>query len=181
MAKTNGDKPQETNSQAIEGYKCSCGYTTDQKGLFNAHIMLGSKKEGKGTHKSMGRVNLLTGESTMPPCKDRTKEQLAASVYSPTRQAKIKQAAMTTDILNSANEIKFVPRIYTCTFTPIMQAARAAATKIWGWREDMPLENFLDTVLYYFYKEHGIQLGGYIVDDDIISEEVEPEEEVVNG
>ena len=43
----------------------------------------------------------------------------------------------------------------------------------------MPLENFLDTVLYLYFKEHGITLGGYSVDDSLINENHEKEPEKV--
>ena len=38
----------------------------------------------------------------------------------------------------------------------------------------MPFENFIDTVAYLFFKEHGITLGGYLVEDSLLS--AKPEE-----
>ena len=34
----------------------------------------------------------------------------------------------------------------------------------------MPFENFIDTVLYYYFLEKGITLVGYVVDDSLKKE-----------
>ena len=41
----------------------------------------------------------------------------------------------------------------------------------------MPFENFIDTVAYLFFKEHGITLGGYLVEDSLLSTKTEEEKD----
>lgn len=158
--------------QEGDGYKCSCGFITDDRMKFLNHIRIEGQREGKENHKSLGRCNIQTGEITMPPYPERTPEQIQESLYG-RKALKVKdgktQTIRTTDILSQATEVRFVPRIFTCTYTPIMQAGLAAAVNVFNWRKDMPFENFLDTVVYLFFKEHGIQLAGYIVDDTLLS------------
>ena len=70
-----------------------------------------------------------------------------------------------TDTLANAQQITLVPRVYTIDYTPILRSAFEAAMRVWGWRPDMPLANFLDTVIYNFFKEHGITLAAYVVEE----------------
>jgi hypothetical protein len=161
--------------QSGDGYKCACGYITDDKAKFLVHIGQEgrkAKKEGiENTHRSEGRVNISTGEITMPPYEQRTPEQKAESNFGRKEKQLLKDGktvnVRTTDILGQASEIRFVPRIYTTTYTPIMMQAQDAAVKWWGWRSNMPFENFLDTVLFLYFKEHGITLGQYTVEDSL--------------
>ena len=176
-----------TVPQSGDGYKCTCGYITDNRMKLLGHLR--DAKHGvlpggeSVVHKSAGRVNMLTGETTMPPYEQRTPEQLKESTFGKkafkTGADGKPQTIRTTEILANATEVRFVPRIYTCNYTPIMQAAQDAAVKYYSWRKDMPLENFLDTVLYLYFKEHGITLGGYSVDDSLINENYEKEPEKV--
>jgi hypothetical protein len=163
--------------QSGDGYKCSCGYITDDKGKFLVHIGQEgrkAKKEGlPNEHHSEGRVNISTGEITMPPYEQRTPEQKAESNFGRKEKQLLKDGktvnVRTTDILGQASEIRFVPRIYTTTYTPIMMQAQDAAVKWFGWRANMPFENFLDTVLFLYFKEKGITLGQYEVDDSLVA------------
>jgi len=68
-------------AQAIEGYACVCGFKTDDGKEIRTHVMLMSAQDGKGTHKSLGRINLQTGEIVLPPWNKRTKEQKRQSTY----------------------------------------------------------------------------------------------------
>lgn len=178
-------------SQAIEGYKCICGFITDDKTTFNNHLRFESLGH-KGEHKSMGRVNMTTGDITMPPYNERTKEQRQQSKYAvktkkpegheglPPTETPVKRGrgrpskqispppGRGTENLMLASEIKFVPRIYTCTFTPIMQQSWHAAVNLLGYRPDMPWENFLDTILFKYFKSIGINLGDYTVSDELM-------------
>ena len=54
-----------------------------------------------------------------------------------------------------------------CQYTPIMYMARLAAEKKWGWSGNIPFEDFVDTVFYHFFKDRGIVLQGYIVEDEV--------------
>jgi len=159
-----------SEAQLGDGYGCQCGFITDKLRAFRQHFWhLGKQEPGK--HKSIGRVNMLTGEVTMPPYLERTPEQIALTKQGKrgdgkTAPGKIEQPARTTDILANAQELRFVPRIYTVDYSPIIRGAQEAATRVWGWRPEMPLGNFLDTVIYTFFKEHGIILAAYIVEDE---------------
>jgi len=164
-----------TNSQSIDGYKCSCGFITEDKKKFFGHFRLNrqAKREGTERHESQGRVNMLTGEITMPSYNERTPDQKAESNFG-RKETQLRadgkaRTLRTTEMLAQASEIRFVPRIYTTTYTPIMMQAQDASVKVWGWRSNMPLENFLDTVLFMFFKEHGVELGQYTVDPTVYS------------
>ena len=45
-----------------------------------------------------------------------------------------------------------------------MHIARLVTVKEWNWPEDLPFEDFLDTIIYHFYKDRGITLKDYIVE-----------------
>ena len=65
-----------------------------------------------------------------------------------------------------AQQIRFVPRVYTTDYTPIIRAAQDAAAEFWGWPKDMTLGDFLDTALHFLFMEHGITLAGYTISDE---------------
>ena len=160
-----------TDGQINDGYKCSCGEVFEKRALFFSHIGRSNKlakKNGTPHHDTLGRVDMITGEITMPPYKDRTKEQKNESKHGKRALSLgadgTTRPIRTTDVLAQASEIRFVPRIYSTTYTAIMQQGQDAAVKVWGWRGDMPFENFIDTVIFLYFKEHGIELGRYTVD-----------------
>lgn len=160
-------------AQVIEGYGCICGFKTDDRRELQSHVMMMSAQDGKGTHKSLGRINLQTGEVVLPPWRERTKAQKRESTYGKHARGTgmvgtgaVAPSIRTTDILADAQELRFVPRVYTTDYSPIIRAAQEAATKFWGWRPDMPLGNFLDTCLFMFFEEKGITLAGYIISDE---------------
>ncbi len=166
------------DAQAIEGYACSCGEVFDDLSTFRGHLLTKNRTE-KGQHKSLGRINLETGEITMPPAADRTLEQWQEAKYgkkpeigSKTGKTGSKTAATSRPIDNiaGATTVKFVPRVYTIDYSPILRMAQDAAIKYFGWREDMPFGNFLDTVVYLYFKDKGITLAGYVVDDGLQEE-----------
>ena len=55
-------------------------------------------------------------------------------------------------------------------YTPIMYMARLAAEDKWGWPGNLSFEDFIDTCLSHFFKDRGIILQGYIVEDDVNGE-----------
>lgn len=63
--------------------------------------------------------------------------------------------------------VRFAPMSLTCQYTPIMYTARQAAVEQWGWPADLSLEDFLDTCLYHVFKDRGIILEGYIVEEEV--------------
>ncbi len=63
--------------------------------------------------------------------------------------------------------VRFAPVSFTCQYTPIMYTARQAAVEQWGWPADLSLEDFLDTCLYHVFKDRGIILEGYIVEEEV--------------
>jgi len=162
------DNSKQKNDMAEQeiGYSCICGFKTKNKREFNKHIMLEARKDGKGTHKSIGRIDMQTGEVVTPPWAERSMEERQRTKYSG-GDGKVKQ----TERLAEAQEIRVVPRVFTMDYSPIMRAAQDAATKIWNWRPDMPLGNFIDTVLFLFFQEKGITLCGYIVDESLLVKE----------
>jgi len=184
-----GEVHEETlgEAQAIEGYACSCGAVFPDLGKFRGHMA--STRKDRVNHQSLGRINLDTGEITMPPAKDRTPEQWAEAKYgkkvekpqvassggSKTPTIAPKTPIRQTEIMAQAVQIKFVPRVYTIDYSPILRAAQDAAIRYFGWRPEMPLGNFIDTLCYLYFKEKGITLAGYIVEE---TEEEREEREV---
>lgn len=145
-------------------YKCDCGEEFIDKGKLGRHLLVASRKDGKGIHHSLGRVNKSTGEIIMPPFLQRTKEEKKSTIYGLKKENR--NPSMTqTQIITDASQIKFVPRVLTATFTPIMLSGMTAAQRVWGWRQDMPFENFLDTVIIYFFRDHGIELASFVIND----------------
>ena len=78
--------------------------------------MIAAHRDGKGTHKSIGRINMQTGEVVLPPWTERTNEQKRHSKFAQTKNEAFQQ----TSILADATTLRFVPRVYTVPFTPIM-------------------------------------------------------------
>jgi len=167
-----------TQDTPIEGqdlleYSCQCGFHTPDKGAFTKHLLSGARADGKGVHKSQGRINPQTGEIAMPPFDQRNLDQIRSSRYAlkkkgiPDAAGAIRQ----TEIIMDASQIKFVPRVLTCSFTPIMQSALAAAQRVWGWRRDMPFDNFLDTVLVNFFHDREIELTAFVINNPALHEQ----------
>lgn len=69
-----------------------------------------------------------------------------------------------TDDIDKAQFIKFNPYVFNCRYTRIMHIARLVTIKEWGWPEDLPFEDFIDIILYHFFKDRGITLQEYIVE-----------------
>lgn len=147
-------------NQTGEGYGCSCGFKTSNVSEFRTHIFVTSRKEGKGSHVSIGKIDLATGKVIMPPWHQRTHEQKK------TKAGVVAVAsARGTEEISAANEIRFTPRVFTCDYTPIMRTAQEAAVREWGWNSNMKFDNFLDTILHTFFKDRGIILTGYVRED----------------
>jgi hypothetical protein len=161
-------------AQDLAIYACTCGFTDPDKKTFDKHLLTGARKDGKGIHKSKGRVNATTGDIVMPPFNQRTKEQKDASIYALKKKGTqdASGAIRQTEILMDANQIKFVPRVLTCSFTPIMQAAWTAAQRVWGFRPDMPWENFLDTMLVHAFSDRGIKLTSFVIENPEVHDNV---------
>ena len=159
-------------SQAIEGYGCICGYRTDDLKNLRTHLLASGRTE-KGMHKSMGRINLSSGDVVLPPWNERTQEEkdmtrIAVRKDNGAKGSYTAASNKITENLSEASEIKFVPRVYTATLSPILQTAFVAAQRVWKWRADMPFINFLDTCIYNYFKEHGITLAAFVVDDSLL-------------
>lgn len=176
---------EQGEAQAIEGYGCTCGFKTTNKKEFTTHVMLAARADGKGTHGSVGRVNMETGDITMPKYVDRTEEERRESRYAPSkpgsgdrRSAKEleRRPSRGTDILGDATQLRFVPRVFTTDYTPVMMMAREIVINKWGWRPDMPFQNLIDTIFYHFFDDRGYKLTGYI-----ISEEAQKELDEINA
>ena len=164
--------------QAGEGYACICGWKGLEKDELGKHFLISARRDGKGVHKSVGRMNLQTGEVTHPPYNQRTAKEKAETTFKTTslkpKSKELKETSTSprlTDSWEQATEFRVIPRVFQMDFTPTMRLAKVASTQEWGWK-DMPWADFFDTCLHTFFKEHGIILAGYIV------QELEKEEEV---
>jgi|GEM_PF-6577724 len=168
------DAEQEIDDQEL-GYGCSCGEVIADRKDFTGHVMLASRRDGKGSHKSIGRVDMNTGEVVSPPWAGRSieerKKTKPGKVADSRGNGKSDIRSSQTNILADAQQIRVVPRVFTMDYSPIMRAGQEAAIKIWGWRQDMPLGNFIDTCLFLFFEEKGITLAGYIVHESLLEKE----------
>jgi len=177
----------ENTTPAVDypvGYACICGFKASDRQEFTAHLMEAGRRDGKGTHKSLGQIDLNTGQVVHPPWEERSDEEKIQTMRKPksekndervksvTAGSDAKGAKSTRFSPSITQQINVVPRSFTMDYTPIMRAAQDAAIKFFKWRQDMPLENFLDTCLYLFFFEKGIQLGAYIVDERLLKKEV---------
>jgi len=87
----------KTEEQAGEGYGCSCGFKTKDKGQFTKHVMIAAHRDGKGTHKSIGRINMQTGEVVLPPWTERTQEQQTHSKFAQRKNEAFQQTSILAD------------------------------------------------------------------------------------
>jgi len=157
-------------AQSSDWYGCSCGKNFPLKMEFLTHLRQANKEE-PGAHKSRGRVNPDTGEMTMPPYDERTEEQKRFTRHSNAKDPGIGEPApaskgsiLQTQALANAIQLKFVPRIHTVDFTPIMRAGQEAAVSVCGWPPDMSFTDLIDTIMFKYFKEvWGIILTGFIV------------------
>lgn len=153
-----------TQGQDLLVYACSCGFTDPDKKNFDKHLLTQSRKDGKGTHKSKGRVNPQTGKVVMPPFNERTQEQKKASTYAlHKRDGEPGAAIRQTEIITAATQIKFVPRVLVCSLTPVMLAAWAADQELWGWPADMPFEEVINQWAIHFHRDRGVELTAYVI------------------
>lgn len=162
---------ERSEAQAIEGYGCICGFKTDDKKEMTNHLLFAGRRDGKGVHKSLGRINLQTGEVIVPPWSERNDAQKSETRYARksggrTQKSDEERPVKQTGVLANAQELRFVPRIYTTDYSPIIRAAQDAAVEFWGWPKDMTLGDFLDTALHFLFMEHGITLAGYTISDE---------------
>ena len=160
-------------SQAIESYGCKCGYTTRVRTEFMRHIRGGRAADGRDAHATIGRVN-AAGQVVMPAYTERTKEQLEASRHGlrqqkdipgePKEKAKREpEVVRQTNILANAQQIKIVPRVFTIDYTSTMKTGYEASQRLWGWK--MAFEDFLDTVIWRYFKVHGVTLESFTIDE----------------
>lgn len=168
MAKAS--KGSESDTPEMEwAYVCSCGFKSQKPLIYGGHIAAWNRKE-PGKHLPRGKINLKTGEVLLPPVKDRTLEQKKAvddvsrQKRRAAREAARYSASQFTTVLAQAQQIQFVPRIVTVDFSPIMRSAFECSRALWGW--DLEFGDFLDTWFYNSFKEHGVTLTSYIVDED---------------
>ena len=159
-----------TGPQASDGYKCTCGTILETKKEFSSHLLHSNQGEEKGQHHSAGRVNLETGEVTMPPWAGRTPEQKALTQHSTKKERKERkeqphtEAIRPTEIIAQATQLKAIPRVYTFDYSPVMRAAQDAVIFLWGWPE-MGLGDLIDTIFHMFFESKGVKLASFTIDE----------------
>jgi hypothetical protein len=67
----------------------------------------------------------------------------------------------------TSKRLKFYGTLIECEYTPIMMLARTASVEEWNWDANMSMEDWLDTIIYHFFKDRGITIQGYVVDDKV--------------
>ncbi len=127
-----------------------------------------------GKARASGEIPSLDGTSPMPSSAG---EVASTTVPGNGKKNPNRPMVASTNVLTAASQVRFVPRVYTTNLTPIMLLGYETATGRWGWRPDMPFENFLDTVIYNYFFEHGTKLQAAItiMDDEEFEQELEKE------
>lgn len=179
---------QDDSKKPTIGYACKCGNITTDLAEFRRHLVSGPK----GVHASLGKVDMATGEVLEGPFRQlspeeqskyqiRWKKMRDGEPFEEAIQQGVEQGddggngagpskgkkqktllpRPTTDI-SSAQRLNMIPRAFTCDYTPVMRAAQVAAQELWGWPE-MDFSDFLDTILFHFFDDRGIKIGGYYV------------------
>jgi len=177
-------------------YVCSCGVKEPNWKAFSLHILTTGKEE-PGIHTSRGLFDKDTGELLMPPVRDRNVEQRKeARRLDNYRRNQKKKAQRVKDIEAADNDLittksdpvttargnrttnfmdatlfRFTPRVLEVAMSPILIAAREAATNVLHWPADMTFSDFLDTWLWNSFNMVGIEdLGGYNVNEKLLKE-----------
>ena len=75
-ANNNNDPATLSNGNSKLGYACICGFRTANEAEFRKHLIFAGKRDGKGTHRSLGIVDSNTGDVVKRPRgKQRSNEQ----------------------------------------------------------------------------------------------------------
>ena len=69
--------------------------------------------------------------------------------------------------LANATLLKFVPQVLTVPFSPILWNGYMCCLQKFGWPADTPFIDVLDTAMYYFLKDRGSTVQGWIDDDAV--------------
>ncbi len=70
----------------------------------------------------------------------------------------------------SPGMLRFSPVLIQCQFTPILYMGKLASINEWGWPENMSFEDWMDLIVYHFFKDRGITLQAYVVDTKLEEE-----------
>ena len=140
-------------------WRCSCGYSEEAKAVFLNHFR---HNKGNGDHKSLGWLDPTTGEvRTVPPSK---LKDTPPKAQKETPRPAVASSTRPTTALAEAQTITIYPKQFTMSSVLLWQAREAAIREL-GWPE-LPPEDFLDTWLYYSFKNlkgRSIILGAYQV------------------
>lgn len=168
-AETNGDEGQGSTEGKV--YSCSCGFSDPELARFRRHLLDGGKADGKGTHKSLHTRlakplvekplgSPLGGDGEHPPPNAPPKAERGGDGNKPAR------TIAKTGNIREAVRIRVVPREFVLQNSMIFFQAMEAAINLWGWPTDVTPEDFLETYLYKSFKQRGITLGGYAVEEE---------------
>lgn len=140
--------------------------------MYKGHLLKMGRKE-PGQHKGSGRIDTRTGEyldeqpeqeqETQQMAKTEKSEKPEVEPKPPKPPKPKKEAKQATQVFQEAMEIKFVPKTYTTTLSPTLTTAYRAAQQLWGW--DMEIGEFIDTVIYRWFKIKGVTLAGFLVEE----------------
>lgn len=79
----------------------------------------------------------------------------------------------------AAGYVSFSPIQLRCQYTPIMYMGRIVSVEEFGWDTDMAFEDWMDVIIYHFFKDRGYTLQGYIKDADASTVQQGQEQEEV--
>jgi len=160
------DDSDNGNVSAEVVYGCQCGFQTPDISKFRSHLLWSGRAE-PGIHKSLGKIDSTTGQLIAPPYAERPHDPTARVIFGKKGQDGTSETTtQQTKEPAKAQAVRFVPRILVCDYTPIMRAAQEAASEFYGWDRNMPLEDFIDTILHAFFKDRGIILAGYYIEKE---------------
>lgn len=131
--------------------------TKEQK----AASVYAAKQEKAGQANPPEETPLTPPESEAPTPPETVSEAKTA------KKKKTKTTAtgpVATSIMGSASSLNLITRSYTIDFPPILRLAMEASKRFWAW-PDLPLGDFIVTIVYRYFKGCGITLGGIEIDE----------------
>lgn len=84
------------------------------------------------------------------------------------KEEKESSAARVTDNLAEATQIRFVPKVYQVTLTPILQITLNICYNVLGWPKEWPIDRVLDELCLIVMKEHGINIFEFTIEPEAL-------------
>jgi hypothetical protein len=93
---------------------------------------------------------------------------IAVPPQAPLKEPKEKQERISrkTEDPRKATRYRFIKTDFISDQPQYIQQGMEAAVNELGWRPDLSVADFIDTVMYWYFKAHGINIGEYTIDGE---------------